>query len=453
MDMMNRRSFVGNVAAAGALASLPFQGLRAAGSGSRVRVGLIGCGWFGNVDLAALSKVGNVEVVSLCDPNRKHLQRTLREVQGRQGRTPATFADFREMLAADQHDVVIVGTPDHWHAVPAIEAMKAGADVYLEKPISVDVLEGEALVAAARKYDRVVQVNLQRRSNPLYDEVRSRYLDTGRLGRIGTVECFLYGGGRARKIDAVRPPVHLDYDLWAGPAPKIPFVPQLESKGWRNFMEYGNGKIGDMGVHIFDLVRHLLGIGWPESVSSTGGIYMFKEGTANISDTQKTVFRYPDLDVSWEHRSWGAAPFPKRHWTDGWGADIIGEKGTLRVTTLEYRFTPKDGGGPEGRHLLSRTKDLENVDFGEFRHAFGGVDYVHAANFLEARASRTRAVSDIAEGHISSACCILGNVALELGRTLRYDSASRAVVGDPEATAKLARPYRAGWEHPDPERV
>ncbi|MBK1879683.1 Gfo/Idh/MocA family protein [Pelagicoccus mobilis] len=450
---MNRRTFINSLAAAGALSSLPLQSLRAVGSGPKIRVGLIGCGWFGNVDLAALSRVGNVEVVSLCDPNQKHLQQTLDEVSGRQSKAPSTYADFRKMLAADQHDVVIVGTPDHWHALPAIEAMKAGADVYLEKPISVDVMEGEALVAAARKYDRVVQVNLQRRSSPLYEEVRKKYLDTGKLGRIGTVECFLYGGGRARKIDSVQPPAHLDYDLWAGPAAKIPFVPPLESKGWRNFMEYGNGKIGDMGVHIFDLVRHLLGIGWPISVSSTGGIYMLKGGSANISDTQKTVFKYPDLDVTWEHRSWGAAPFPKRHWTDGWGADIIGEKGTLRVTTLEYRFTPKDGGSPEGRHMLSKTNNLENVDFGQFGHAFGQVDYVHATNFLEARQERKRAVSNIEEGHISSACCILGNVALEVGRTLKYDPATRTIIGDEEATKKLARPYRGDWEHPDPEKV
>ncbi len=450
---MNRRSFISNVLAAGSLAAFPSSAWSVVNGGKRPRVGLIGCGWFGNVNLDSMAKVAELDIVSLCDPNAQVLASTLESMKAQQSKAPDTFSDYRKMLAANEHDIVIVGTPDHWHALPAIAAMQAGADVFLEKPISVDVREGEALLAAARKYDRVVQVNLQRRNSPIFDEARERYLDTERLGKVGLVKCFFYGGGNGNVVTPVNVPDHLDYDLWAGPAPKVPYVPQIESCGWRMFLEYGNGTIGDMGVHIFDLVRSVMRLRWPESIRSTGGRFVYKNATSNISDTQNTVFHYPDLDVSWEHRHWGRSPIPQRHWTDQWGARIIGEKGTLNLTTLSYAFQEKGSRGLEGRHLLSRTDDLENVDFGRFSAVVGANQDRHCLDFLTARATRARPFSDIEEGHISSASCILGNVALELGRAVAYDPATRSVPGDAEATSRLARPYQGDWVHPDPAAV
>src|SRR5882757_2698121 len=166
---MNRRTFVSSLAVAGAAVATSPR-LLAAETKPRVRMGIIGCGWYAGVNYEAFARNVEVEVVSLCDVNQHNLQKTLALVAKHQAAVPRTFVDYREMLAATGHDVVIVATPDHWHALPAIAAMKAGADIYLEKPVSVDVMEGEALVAAARKYNRVVQVNTQRRSNPLYLE-------------------------------------------------------------------------------------------------------------------------------------------------------------------------------------------------------------------------------------------------------------------------------------------
>src|SRR6187431_1942602 len=181
---MNRRRFVSSLAVATAAVATQSSRLLAADTKAVPRVGLIGCGWYAGVNYSALVRNTPVEVVSLCDPNQHALQKTLALVQSHQAKPPQTFADYREMLAAGPLDIVIVATPDHWHALPAIAAMKAGADVYLEKPIGVDVIEGEAMVAAARKYDRVVQVNTQRRSNPLYLEARDKYMRSGRLGKI-----------------------------------------------------------------------------------------------------------------------------------------------------------------------------------------------------------------------------------------------------------------------------
>ena len=449
---MNRRTFVSSLAAAGATLATGSR-LLALAAGERPKVGVIGCGWYAGVNLNSLLQNSNSEVVSLCDPNANALKNFLAGLAKVQPAVPRSFADYREMLAATHHDIVIVATPDHWHALPAIAAMQAGADVYLEKPVSLDVIEGEALVAAARKYDRVVQVNTQRRSTRCLAEARDKYLRSGRLGAIGLVESYSYLSGRPADVIPDGPaPAHLDYELWTGPAPLLPFKPALESKGWRAFKEYGNGQIGDLGVHMFDCVRWMLDLGWPEAIRSTGGIYVDRQGSANISDTQRSVFHYPDLDVSWEHRTWGASPIPARHWTDQWGTRFIGKEGTLNITLFGYEFTPAGGGPREGFHMMSKTGNLENLDFSQ-NGPPDDIQKWHVLDFLQARANRTRPVADIGEGHISTACCILANLAQELGRPLRYDPRTRTVPGDPEATNRLARPYRGPWQHPDPATV
>ena len=452
---MNRRTFVSSLAAAGAVAATSPR-LFSSTAAPRVRVGMIGCGWYGGVNLAALARNVSVQVVSLCDVNQVALQNTLRAVARIQAEVPRTYADYREMLQSGPCDIVIVSTPDHWHALPAIAAMQAGADVYLEKPVGVDVQEGEALVAAARKYGRVVQVNTQRRSNPLYLEARDRYIRSGRLGKIGLVETYSYLGSEgwsAGPLPDAPVPDHLNYDLWTGPAPLLPFKAIKENRGWRAFMEYGNGPIGNLGVHMFDQARWLLGLGWPESIYSTGGIYLEKASFSNLPDTQRSVFRYPDLDISWEHRLWGGSPIPRRHWSDQWGNRIIGENGTLNLTMLEYVFTPADGGPREGVHMLSRTGNLDNVDLSRDGEAYIETENRHILDFMKARRERSRPIADIEEGHISSACCELANLSLDLGRPVAYDPKSRTVPADAEATRRLARSYRAPWVHPDPVSV
>ncbi|GAB5559255.1 MAG: Gfo/Idh/MocA family oxidoreductase [Synoicihabitans sp.] len=453
---MNRRSFVSTLATAGAVAATSPRILGAASSVNPPTLGVIGSGWYGGVNLNSLVKNAGGRVTALCDPSTKQLSKSLEFVAERQSHVPRTFADYRDMLAADVPDIVIVATPDHWHALPAIAAMQAGADVFLEKPIGVDVMEGEALVAAARKYGSVVQVNTQRRSYPIFQHVKKEFVQAGRLGEIAMIETYGYvGGGRKGVSEVVPVPEYLDYDLWTGPAPMRPFTARKEDRGWRRYQEYGNGIVGDMGVHKIDVARWLLDLGWPIKIHSTGGI-RFPEGTdANTTDHQHVTLEYPDLTMTWVHRTWGKSPIlNQRHWSDGWGVRLIGTKGTLDVTMLHYTFTPNGPGEVETFHELAPDGDLDKADFGAgVRELQAVAEANHAADFMAARASRSRPIADIEEAHISSACCQLANVALEIGRPVSYDPVTRTVRGDAEATTLLARQYRDPWEHPDPTKV
>jgi predicted dehydrogenase len=246
---MNRRQFLG-AGAAGLALSQAAQAVFA--EGKPPRIGLIGCGWYGKVDLLRLIQIAPVEVVSLCDVDKKMLAQAADIVAERQKskKKPRTYADYREMLKEKDLDIVLVGTPDHWHALPMIAAVEAGADVWVQKPISVDVSEGRAMLAAARKHKRVVQVGTQRRSTPHLIEARDRVIKEGKLGKIASVEIFCYYHMRATQNPPdTTPPDNLDYEMWTGPAPMRAYNALVHPRSWRAFMEYGNGIMGDMCIH------------------------------------------------------------------------------------------------------------------------------------------------------------------------------------------------------------
>ena len=418
------------------------------------RVGLIGSGWYGKCDLLRLIQVEPVEVVSLCDVDKRMLKEAGEIVASRQAskQQPRLHADYREMLKEKDLDIVIVATPDHWHALPMIEAVKAGADVYVQKPISVDIAEGQAMLEAARKYKRVVQVGTQRRSTPHLMEAREQILKQDKLGKIGLVEIYCYYHMRARTNPPdTAPPDYLDYEMWTGPAPMRPYNELVHPRRWRAFMEYGNGIMGDMCIHMLDMVRWMLDLGWPKRVSSAGGILVEKSSKANISDTQSATFDFGDLQVVWQHRTYGHPPDPKYPW----GATFYGDKGTLKASVMSYDFTPMEKGGqaihkdvtyeveqfPEDK----TEKDLE-------RHVAPAIR-VHMKDFLAAIDKRSRPVADIEQGHISTASCILANMSMQLGRTLAWDEAKGRILGDEEANKLLRRPYRKPWAHPEPGKV
>lgn len=452
---MNRRMFLqaglGATAAASGLAVTPTQAQEFADQ--KPRVGLIGTGWYGKSDLFRLVQVAPVQIVSLCDVDRKMVEEAADWAEQRQAskKRPRVFHDYRDMLKEKDLDIVLIATPDHWHALPMIAACQAGLDIYVQKPISVDVVEGEAMLAAARKHNRVVQVGTQRRSTPHLVEAREQFVKTGMLGKVGLVELYCYYHMRASgNPPDTTPPANLDYEFWTGPAPMRPYNQWVHPRGWRAFMEYGNGIVGDMCIHMFDMARWMLDLGWPTRVSSTGGILVDKASKANISDTQAATFEYPDLRMVWEHRTYGASADPQYPW----GATIYGDKGTLKLSVMGYDFIPVGSGKPVHKDVTyeleqypedKTERDLEKHVAPAIRH--------HMMDLLRARATRGRPVADIEQGHISTASCIMANLSMKLGRTLTWDPVKQEVVGDAEANRLLRRPYRAPWVHPDPKSV
>ena len=450
---MNRREFL-KTGGAGVLAlSAAKSNLFAAEEEKPLRVGLIGSGWYGKTDLFHLMQVAPVEVVGLCDVDQRMLEGAADLVAQRQPskKRPPLFGDYRKLLSEQKPEIVLIGTPDHWHCLPMIDACKAGADVYVQKPISYDVVEGQAMVAAARKYGRTVQVGLERRSTPHILEAQERYIKSGKLGKIAYVDIHsYYGSGRGFQAPS-EPPPHLDWENYVGPATWREFSPGIHPRRWRDCREFSNGQTGDLCVHLFDVTRMFLNLGWPKSVSATGGILMRNpESRVNVHDTQTALFDYGDIQVVWNQRNWGQNPEPDYPW----GVTYYGDKGTLKLSVWSYDYIPKDGGAPvKVKALEEREKYPEDLEHKETEIFAAPGNRRQLLDFVQSRRSGKRPVADIEEGHISSACCILANLSMELGRSLRWDAEAGKVVEDEEANKRLMRPYREPWVHPTPASV
>ncbi len=450
---MNRRDLL-KAGASGVVSLAAIQGRAfAATQNQPIRTAVIGSGWYGKTDLFHLMQVAPVEVVGLCDVDSKMVAEAAELVSQRQPskKKPPTFGDYRELLAQQKPDVVLIGTPDHWHSLPMIAACQAGADVYVQKPISWDVVEGQAMVAAARKYKRTVQVGLQRRSTPHLLEARDKFIRTGKLGKIAYVDVHSYFGGQPTFGPPEAPPDHLDWEMFVGPATWRDYRPGIHPLRWRSFREFSNGQAGDLCVHFFDLVRYFLDLGWPESIAASGGILMQDpDSPINTPDTQTALFDYGELQVVWNQRNWGENPDPKYPW----GATLYGENGTLKLSVREYDFIPKGKGTREhGDYLDEKDKYPEDLEHKRTETFAAPATRRHMQDFLRARESGQKPVADIEQGHISTACCILANLSMELGRSLKWDSQTGRVVDDDEANGRLARKFRGDWVHPTPNNV
>ena len=324
--------------------------------------------------------------------------------------------------------------------------MRSGAHLYLQKPISVDVLEGDAIWRAARKYNRKVQVGTQRRSTAHLIDAKKRVIESGLLGKISHVEmCCYYHMRKNGNPPIEQVPDFLDYELWTGPAPLRPYDGLPHGGWWRTFMAYGNGITGDMGMHMFDTVRWLLQLKWPKSVSAKGGIYVQKEGKSTIADTQTAIFEYEDLNCVWQHRTWGAAADPEYPWA----FIIYGDKGTLKGSVMKYEFIPI-GQGESIRKDVILEKEAFPKDLEEHRIELHTAPATrqHILDLLSAIENNHLPVADIEEGYISTASCILANLSMKLNRPLIFDPVQKICVDDPEATQLLRRSYRSPWQHP-----
>jgi predicted dehydrogenase len=431
---LTRREFVQASAAAGALLAAAGPAvITAAKAEKRYKTALIGSGWWGmNIFREALGS-GQCEAVALCDVDDNQLEKALAEVGKLTTDQPKRYKDYRLLLERERPEITIVATPDHWHPLAAIAAMKAGAHVYVEKPISHTLNEGRAMVKAARDNDRVVQVGTHRRVSP-HNVSGMRFLKEGKAGKIGMVRAFVHNaGGPGEPTPDSDPPRGLDWDMWCGPAPLRPFNARIHPKGFRQFLDYANGQLGDWGIHWMDQILWWTEEKAPKTVSSTGGRFIKRDNTT-APDTQVATFTFDSFVATWEHRFYAGNPAEKHNL----GCYFYGTEGTFHMGWLDgWTFYPVNG----KKAPIHQDPVLHKPDDQNIRELF--------ANFLECIKTGARPVCDIEIGHRSTSMSLLAMLSLKLGRSITWDGERQRIVGDDAANELLRREYRTPWVYPE----
>jgi predicted dehydrogenase len=447
---MRRRTFLQSPAAA-------TLGVAAAAPHDRIGLGIIGCGGMGRADLTDFLKQPEIEVRAVCDVFRPSAEAAAKQAGG----ASAIVSDYRRILDRKDIDAVVVATPDHWHPLIAIHACQAGKDVYVEKPISHNVREGRLMVEAARAHNRVVQVGIQQRSGAHFQRAAQAVKD-GRIGKVMFAQCWNHNysaspRGLGRPADAPAPE-GLDWEMWLGPAPKVPYNPAR--RGFRAFWDYAGGELTNWCVHLIDVVHMACGVDAPLTVTSSGGKW-FYDDIRDCADTQEVVWEYPgNLLVRYStlvHNSYGPNGHPGNKSFGSYGTMLQGTKGTLFIDRAGYEITPQMEGHAEKESAGSSAAYDDLLGYGQFYTALtaaerGATSFQHAPhvrNFVDCMKTRQRPVGDIEVGHRSTATCLLGNIALRTGEKLTWDAGTeRFTKGSREATAMLRRDYRAPWSLP-----
>lgn len=437
---LTRRQFVSSTAAASAALSLA-PAIHGAQKAPTYRTALIGSGWWGMNILKEALAAGNTQAVALCDVDANALDLAAGEVESLTNQRPATYGDFRELLDQEELDVVIIATPDHWHALNALQAIEAGCHVFIEKPTGHTVQESRAILRAARAAERVVQVGLHRRIGPHYRE-GMQFLKSGQVGEIGMVRMFVHGGGGA---ETAAPngevPEGLDWDMYCGPAPLRPFNRKIHPGGFRNFLDFANGTLGDWGVHWLDQLLMWTDEKYPRHVFSTGGrpikgpaVLNDREQTTDAPDSQVAVYRFEGFTATWEHRRFARNEAEKH----SIGCYFYGSKGTFHMGWRDgWTFYPAN----TKQQVVHRPAQHKEPD----GHS---IDLLWN-DFTEAIAHKKRPTCDIEVGHLSTNLSLLGMVSYKLGRGITWDGKTERCVQDEEANQLLKRTYRGDWTYPD----
>ncbi len=422
----NRRRFLGQSAVALGMTHALYAAAQPARNEKTLRLGVIGVGWYGMVDAKAALKVGGVEIAAVCDVDSSHLAAAADELKQLQGTAPKTYKLYTDMLAQEKLDAVIIATPPHWHALQLIDAVKAGLDVYCEKPISYDVREGRAMVDTVAASDRVVQIGFQRRENEAFHDVKD-FIASGKAGEIVQVDAQIHY--RAGTVDPTpqAPPPELDWDLWCGPGPKLPYSPQVGHKHWRLEKEVGHGHLVDWGIHLIDATRMILDLSMPSRIVAAGGLYYLK-GKITTPDTLTVHFEFDRCPVVWRHRLWGAEEYTPEVNN---GIFFFGDKATIFATDKRWVVIPQ-------RKNADRQEFTYNTD----------AQTLHLADFLEAVRTRRQPDCPILEGYKSTATVQLGMIAYESESPVVWDEKAEQIVDNPAAAALLKREYREGYHHP-----
>jgi predicted dehydrogenase len=424
MTQVTRREFARTAGAAGVAAA--FSRLRVRGANDRINVGLIGCGNRGADLWKKFLQEPDVNPVAVCDVYEPYLRLGVELSAG----AARGCKDFRSLLDMKEIDAVIVGTPDHWHALQTVMACEAGKDVFVEKPLSLLVREGRVMVQAARKNDRVVQVGSQQRSGSHY----RRAVELIQGGEIGQV--YKVSAGFARNVMPGFVPRKvqveaLDWDLWLGPAPLVPFDPFRSLYHFRWFWDYSGGQMTNWGAHHLDIARWATNVSGPVMVAGSGGRYAIEDG-GETPDVQEVIYQFPGLVMTWTAREVNRG--------EEISLQFHGTRGTLKIDRGGFQILPETWKG-DGMDDVPETEPFEE-------RIQAPMDAVHIRNFLDCVKSRERPVADVEEGHLTAVVCHLGNIATRLGRSIRWDPQTETIAGDLEANEMLFKSYRDPWKLP-----
>ena len=442
MDRSTRRGFLklsSGLLISSGLAAKPTPSA-GAGANDTLVIAMMGVRGRAGSLMKGFAQMPDVEIKTLIDIDSRLLPDAVAKVESWKGKRPGTTSDFRDVLDDRDIDAIVVGTPDHWHAIPTIKGCQAGKHVYVEKPDGHNIREGQTMVKAARRHDRVVQMGVQSRSGVHFAEAID-YLRGGAIGK--ALYARAWESSRQRSIgkpaDLPAPPKGVDYDTWLGPAPERPFNPMRFHGNWRWFFDYGTGDLGNDGVHRIDMARRGLEaalaaqggkpLGMPTVCSATGGKRYFDD-MQEFPDTLFTTWDYPDRKASilYEMRVWT----PYKLDDEAEGAAIFGDKGYVIIGNRRWRAFDGDG------KLVT-----------EGRGKSAEYDAAHKRNFVDCIASGKRPNCDIEIGHTTSVLCHLGNIAWRVGRTIRFDPETQTIQNDPQANALRTREYRSPWQLPE----
>ena len=404
-----------------------------------VRVACVGLRGRGKDHLHGYANLPNVDIAALCDIDQTVLNKAVQDVQAKRQKAPAAYTDFRKLLDDKSIDVVSIATPNHWHTLQTVWACQAGKDVYVEKPCSHDMFEAQQIVAAARRYDRLVQQGSQSRSAVALQEAVQKM----REGVIGDVYmarglCYKWRDSIGRTpVSAV--PEGVDYDLWLGPAPKRDFTKNRFHYNWHWFWDYGNGDLGNQGIHEVDIARWGLGVKYPSKVSAIGGHFMFDDD----QETPNTVTCSFEFDEGGKKKM---MTFEVRHWMTNHEANIHEFDPKIKSNTVGNIFYGSNGFLAIDGYQRYETWIGKEQEPGPSRKEGGD----HYSNFINAVRSRRRQdlTAEIEEGAASTVLVHLANLSYRLGRTLHFDPATYSCTGDAEATAMFKRDYRAPFVVP-----
>jgi predicted dehydrogenase len=435
----SRRDFIGNsmlvAAGTGLYSTLPFRGFKSVlGANEKLVAGAIGLNGMGFADLQAFLKQPNTECAAICDVDENVLNKRAAEIEKIQGKKPALYRDFRKLLELKDLDVILIGTPDHWHCLPFIYACQTGKSVYCEKPLSNTVEEINLMQKAAGRYGNVVQIGQWQRSDDHWQDAIA-YVYSGKLGKIRTVRAWSYQGWM--KSVPVLPdepvPAGVDYNFWLGPAPERPFNRNRFHFTFRWFWDYAGGMMTDWGVHILDYALYGMKVSSPKSVMAMGGKYAYPEDACETPDTLQALYEFDGFTLLWDH----GIGIDGGYYGRSHGVGFVGNNGTLVVDRGGWEVIPeKENNKPK----------IEAVEL-QKQHG-NGLDN-HMANFIACIKDKSLSPhANIQIGANIARVANLGNIAYKTGRRLYWDGENSQFIKDDAANEYLKAKYRAPWELP-----